>query len=191
MTIIDPRGDRYAQAGAVGVSHCGSVTRCSCPSDASARPVFHTAVNLATSGKTYKAEAIELSAPLWLGPEFLGLLKPARIGGVDLHVVLPDFKGDAGEGTVLHSRAQHDWLGFFAKREQDDDRDWPFGGVAKWQGGHVVEFSAHRLLALPKGQLTSAEARKLKLAVDRWVGLLETVDRCSRPGGPAQKNHQD
>jgi len=102
------------------------------------------------------------------------LLKPARIGGVDLHVVLPDFKGDAGEGAVLHSRAQHDWLGFFAKREQDDDRDWPFGGVAKWQGGDVVEFSAHRLLALPKSRLTSAEARKLKLAVDGWVGLLET-----------------
>jgi hypothetical protein len=45
--------------------------------------------------------AIELSAPLWLGPEFLGLLKPARIGDVDLHVVLPDFKGDAGGRTIL------------------------------------------------------------------------------------------
>jgi hypothetical protein len=130
---------------------------------------------LARRAKTYKAEAaIELSAPLWLGPEFLGLLKAARIGGVDLHVVLPAFRGEAGGETVLHSRAQYDWIGFFGEREQDDDRDWPFGGVAKSQKGEVVEFSAHRLLALPKHRVTTAEARRLKLAADGWVRSLET-----------------
>ncbi|HEX5593424.1 MAG TPA: hypothetical protein VFX35_08760 [Solirubrobacterales bacterium] len=130
---------------------------------------------MSTNTKTYKAEAaIELSAPLWLGSEFLGLLKAARIGGVDLHVVLPGFERKAGGETVLPSRAQFDWIGFFREREQDDDRDWPFGGVAKWQKGEVVEFSAHRLLAMPRHRVTPAEARKLKLDVDGWVSLLET-----------------
>jgi hypothetical protein len=132
-------------------------------------------LTLARRAKTYKAEAaIELSAPLWLGPEFLGLLKPARIGGVDLHVVLPNFGGEAGEKTVLHARSQHDWIGSFAGRDRDDDRDWPFGGVASWKQDEVVEFTAHRLLALPRHRVTAAEARKLKLAVDGWVLSLET-----------------
>ena len=137
---------------------------------------------LATNAKTYTAEAvIELSVPLWLGPEFLGLLKPARIGGVDVHVVLPDFKRDTTEaGTVLHSRAQVDWISFFGQRNSEDDRDWPFGGVVSWKGaaGGISEFSAHRLLAMPKGQVTLAEARRLKEAVDDWVELwIEVVAR--------------
>lgn len=132
-------------------------------------------LTLARRAKTYKAEvAIELSAPLWLGSEFLGLLKPARIGGVDLHVVLPSFGGEVGERTVLHSRSRLDWIGFFAERDRDDDRDWPFGGVAKWKQDEAVEFTAHRLLALPRHRVTAAEARRLKLAVDGWVLSLET-----------------
>jgi hypothetical protein len=123
---------------------------------------------------TYNAEAvIELSAPLWLGPEFLGLLKPARIGGVDVHIALPDFERDVVGETVLHSRSRFDWVVFFAGRNRDDDRDWPFGGVAKWKQDEVVEFTAHRLLVLPRHRVTLAKARKFKAAVDAWVELFE------------------
>ncbi len=128
---------------------------------------------MATRAKTYDAEAsIELSAPLWLGPEFLGLLKPARIGGVDVHIVLPDFERNFVGRTVLHSRSRYDWLGFFAG-DRDDDRDWPFGGVAKWKQDEIVEFTANRLLALPRHRVTLANARKFKAAVDDWVELFE------------------
>lgn len=129
---------------------------------------------MATSATTYNAEAaIQLSAPLWLGPEFLGLLKPAKIGGLDVHIVLPDFERDIVGETVLHSRSRYDWIGFYAGRDRDDDRDWPFGGVAKWKQDEVVEFTAHRLLALPRHRVTLAKARKFKAAVDDWVELLE------------------
>jgi hypothetical protein len=133
---------------------------------------------LPRNAKTYKAEAvIELSAPMLLGSDFLGLLKPARIGGVDVHIVLPSFRrGIVQTGTVLHQRALVDWLDFFKERNPADDRDWPFGGVSSWdKGGQhgVGEFSAHRLLVMPKSPLTLREARNLKAAVDDWVELFE------------------
>jgi hypothetical protein len=126
--------------------------------------------------KTYTAEAvIDLPAPLLLGPEFLGLLKPAVVGGVEVHVVLPDFKvGETGFETVLHPRARVDWLGSFAKKESEDDRESPFGGVTSWQGtGKVLQFSATRLLVLPRSRVTRRSARSLHRAADDWVQLLE------------------
>jgi hypothetical protein len=133
---------------------------------------------LSRNEKTYQAEAvIELSAPLLLGSQFLGLLKPASIGGVEVHVVLPRFRREAIQvGTVLHQRARVDWLGFFKERNPEDDRNWPFGGVSRWEKGGrsgVGEFSAHRLLVMPKNPLTLPEARKSKAAVDDWVELFE------------------
>jgi len=132
---------------------------------------------LAARAKIYRAEAvIELSAPLWLGPEFLGLLKPARIGGVEVHVVLPDFKRGITEvGTVLHSRAQMDWVEFFRKEDPEHEQPWSFGGVSRRKkgSGGILEFSAHRLLVLPKGAITRAEARKFKAVVDDWVQQFE------------------
>jgi hypothetical protein len=102
----------------------------------------------------------------------LGLLKPARIGGVDVHIVLPDFERNFVGRTVLHSRSRYDWLGFFAG-DRDDDRDLPSGGVAKWRQDEIAEFTAHRLLALPRHRVKLANARKFKAAVDDWVELLE------------------
>lgn len=128
--------------------------------------------------KTYRAEAIiELSAPLLLGPEFMGLLRPATIGGIEAHVVVPSFgRGIVQTETTIHPRAQVDWLDFFRRRNSEDDRDWPFGGVSRWEKGGrggVGEFSVHRLLVLPRRALTLREGRKLKAAVDDWVGLFE------------------
>jgi hypothetical protein len=133
---------------------------------------------LSRKAKTYRAEAaIELSVPLFLGSEFSGLLKPATIGGIQVHVVLPGFRrGLVQVDTTLHPRAQVDWLDFFKRRNSEDDRDWPFGGVSRWEEGGrggVGEFSVHRLLVLPKRKLTIREGRKLKAAVDDWVGLFE------------------
>jgi HEPN domain-containing protein len=130
-----------------------------------------------TRSKTYSAEAIiELAAPLLLGPEFVGLLKSARIGGVQVQIVLPDFERGKGEfRTVLHPRSRVDWLSSLANRTGAVENDPPFGGVVSWQGSaEILEFSVHRLLALPRGRITTAEARKLKLAVDGWVAGLET-----------------
>jgi hypothetical protein len=105
------------------------------------------------------------------------LLKPATIGGIGAHIVLPSFRrGIVQTDTTLHPRAQVDWLDFFRRRNSEDDRDWPFGGVSRWEKGGrggVGEFSVHRLLVLPKRALTLREGRKLKASVDDWVGLFE------------------
>jgi hypothetical protein len=43
--------------------------------------------------KTYAAEGvIDLPSALLFGPEFLGLTKPARIGGIDVSLTFPDFE---------------------------------------------------------------------------------------------------
>jgi hypothetical protein len=125
---------------------------------------------VAKAAKRYRAEAvIDLPTALLLGPEFLGLLKPARIGGVEVHVVLPDFSR-SGLETVLHRRAKVDWLGSFEAKESEDDPDWPFGRV--FGHGAEREFSAARLLVLPRDRLTLREARQVQEAAEGWVRLL-------------------
>jgi hypothetical protein len=127
-------------------------------------------LTLAGKAKTYRAEAvIDLPAALLLNSEFLGLLKPAAIGGVDVHVVLPDFS-KSGHETVLHSRAQVDWLGSFEEKAGEEDPGFPFGRVFGW--GEEREFAATRLLVLPKSRLTRREARNLHGAAEDWVRLL-------------------
>lgn len=88
---------------------------------------------LARKAKTYRVEAVvDLPAPLFLGSDLLGLLKPAIIGDVAVHVVLPDFS-KSGNETVLHPRARAvDWVGSFAKRDSEDNPRWPFGEVYGW-----------------------------------------------------------
>ena len=121
---------------------------------------------------TYRAEAvIDLPAALYLGSAFLGLLKPAVIGGVDVHIVLPDFSRSGAE-TVLHSRARVDWVSSFEAKDSEDDPKWPFGQVSGW--GAEREFSATRLLVLPRDSLTLREARNLHSAAEDWSQLLET-----------------
>lgn len=121
---------------------------------------------MAKAAKRYPAEAvIDLSTALLLGSEFRGLLKPAVIGGVEVHVVLPDFSG-SGHETVLHPRAKVDWLGSFETQDSEDDPGWPFGRL------FGREFSATRLLVLPRDRLTLREAREIQEAAERWVQLL-------------------
>lgn|GEM_PF-6551372 len=125
---------------------------------------------MAGKEKTYRVEAvIDLPAPLYLGSDFLGLLRPAVIGGVGVHVVLPDFS-ISGSETVLHPRALVNWVDSFAGRESADDSRWPFGEVFGW--GKEREFSATRLLVLPRGRLTLRQARELHRAAEDWVELL-------------------
>ena len=122
------------------------------------------------TAKTYRVEAVvDLPTPLFLGRDFLGLLKPAVIGGVAVHVVLPDFS-KSGNKTVLHPRARVDWVGSFAKRDSEDNPRWPFGEVHGW--GDERELSATRLLVLPKDRLTLRQARSLHSAAEGWVRLL-------------------
>jgi len=143
---------------------------------ASTQYLRSTLLVMSAKAKTYPAEAvITLSAPLWLGPEFNGLLKSGQIAGVDVHIVLPKFGQPSDEfDTILHPRALVNWVASLRERKDDDDWEWPFGGVARWgPQGQVEEFSAHRLLVLPKDKLTLAEARRLKMAADDWAELLE------------------
>jgi hypothetical protein len=127
-------------------------------------------LTLPRRAKTYRVEAVvDLPAPLFLGSEFLGLLKPATIGGVAVHVVLPDFS-ESGTETVLHPRARMDWVGSFAEKKREDNPRWPFGEVYGW--GDERELSATRLLVIPKGRLTLREARSLHSAAEDWVQVL-------------------
>jgi len=133
---------------------------------------FFILLTLRRKAKTYRVEAVvDLPAPLFLASDFLGLLKPAMIGGVAVHVVLPDFS-KSGNETVLHPRARVDWITSFAKKDAEDNPRWPFGEVYGW--GDERELSATRLLVLPKGRLTLSEARNLHGAAEGWVQLLET-----------------
>jgi len=91
------------------------------------------------------------------------------IGGVAVHVVLPDFS-ESGNETVLHSRALVDWVGSFAEKKAEDNPRWPFGEING--GGDERQLSATRLLVIPKGRLTLREARCLHSAAEGWVQLL-------------------
>ncbi len=112
-----------------------------------------------------------MPAPLFLGSDFLGLLKPAEIGNVVVHIVLPNFS-DSGDETVLHPRARVDWVASFANKVSEDNPRWPFGEMYGW--GDERELSATRLLVPPKDRLTLREARKLHDAAESWVLLLGT-----------------
>ena len=121
---------------------------------------------VAKAAKQYPVEAvIDLPAALLLGSEFHGLLKPATIGGVEVHVVLPDFSR-SDHKTVLHPRAKVDWVASFEEKDSEDDPGWPFGR------GDEQELLATRLLVLPKDRLTLREARKVQEAAEEWVRLL-------------------
>lgn len=126
----------------------------------------------------YPLEAVlTLPAGLLLEPSFLGLLKNAKIGGVPVHVVLPDFSFEDDKfTTVLHPRAEAKWVDYYAK--VGDDARWPFGKVSQWHpeeaNGGIKEFSAHRLLVLSKDRVTLAQARRLLEAADAWVERLES-----------------
>ena len=125
----------------------------------------------------YPLEAVvTLPAGLLFGPEFLGLLKSAEIGGIPVHVVLPKFSfADDEFTTVLHPRARAKWVEYYEKN--GDDSRWPFGKVSKWNpqkpDGGIEQFSVSRLLLLSKDRVTLAEGRKLLYAVDSWVARLE------------------
>lgn len=70
----------------------------------------------------------------FLARSFLGLLKPATIGGVAVHVVLPDVS-ESGNETVLHPRAVPvDWVGSFAEKKRRTIRD---GRSAKSMDGET------------------------------------------------------
>jgi hypothetical protein len=126
---------------------------------------------LAREAKTYRAEAVvELPTSVPLGPAFLGLLKPAVIGGAQVHVVLPDF--DASGKTLLHKRSQPNWVAAFKEKKGEDDPEQPFGQVYGW--GEERELTAKRLLILPKERLTQRQASELAHAAEPWAELLHT-----------------
>jgi len=128
-------------------------------------------------GKFPAEMAIELPAGLHLDASFLGLVKPATIGGLPVDIVLPDYvrEGDGPAGGfvgVVDGRARVDWAALLVK-EDIWERLWPFGSPNAWKGDEVKEFYAIRLLALPIGAVTLEEARDFQLSVDGWVRLLE------------------
>lgn len=131
---------------------------------------------MGTRPKTYNAEAVfDLPTPLRLRPEALGALRPAMVGGLEVHVVLPDFRFDGiWFSPQLHRRSQVDWLGEFSEREgPEDEPDALFGDVTKYgPRGKIREFWATRVLILPKAELTRAQARRLRDDSDRWLDLL-------------------
>jgi hypothetical protein len=124
--------------------------------------------------------AVELPASLLFGSEFVGLLKPATIGGVDVHVALPNFNFEPDKEydvftVVLHPRAHAKWVEHYEKPSAGDRA--PFGKVTIWHpsepNGGIKQFWTQRLLLLSKSKVTEAEARKLLHAVDKWVLLLD------------------
>jgi len=133
---------------------------------------FFILLALARKAKTYRAEAVvELPTAVLLGPAFLGLLKPAVIGGVQVHVVLPDFDV-SGKETILHKRSQPDWVAAFKKKKGEDDPERPFGQAYGW--GEEREFIVKRLLILPREKLTQRQAGELAHAAESWAELLHT-----------------
>jgi hypothetical protein len=122
--------------------------------------------------KTYRAEAVvELPTAVPLGQAFLGLLKPAVIGGVQVHVALPDFDVSGNE-TILHRRAHVDWVDSLKTKPDEDDPERPFGQAYGRPGER--EFTAKRLLILPKERLTQRQASKLAHGAETWAELLHT-----------------
>ena len=127
---------------------------------------------LAREAKTYRAEAVvELPTSVPLGSGFLGLLKPAVIGGAQVHVVLPDFDV-SGNRTLLHKRSRPDWVAAFKDKEGEDDPERPFGEAYGW--GEERELTVKRLLILPKERLTQRQASELAHAAEPWAELLHT-----------------
>ena len=96
--------------------------------------------------KTYRTEAVvELPAGLLLGGEFLGVAKPARIDGVEVHVVMPDFRySETGPlfETVLPRRTARDWVSELAEQDPEEEREWPFASPSRWEDEDVTEFYA-------------------------------------------------
>lgn len=131
-----------------------------------------------TKQSPYRLEAaVELSAAMPLGSDFLGLLKPAAIGGVPVHLILPsfDFKG-GGFSPKIHARSKLDWVRYFQSRSLEERE--AFGNVSRWNPtrpyGGIEQFWVSRLLVLSKDRVTLAEARKLLRAADDWAELLMT-----------------
>jgi hypothetical protein len=129
--------------------------------------------------------AIDLPSGFQLDAAFLGLVRPATIGGVAVDIVLPDFEPDCDGypfGPKLDARASADWVGHFDTRDPEEERKWPFGSVTqtrraesgKEEEDTIEAFLTGRLLALPTAEITLADARSLKRAADDWTRLVET-----------------
>lgn len=101
----------------------------------------------------------------------MGLLKPAVIGGVPVHVVLPDFDRSGNE-TILHRRSRVKWVESLKTKPDEDDPEHPFGVAHGW--GEEREFIAKRLLILPREKLTQRQATELAREAEPWVELLHT-----------------
>lgn len=106
-----------------------------------------------------------------LGSAFLGLLRPAVIGGVPVHVVLPDFDR-SGNKALLHRRSHVKWVDSLKNKPGEDDPEHPFGVAYGW--GEEREFIVKRLLILPREKLTQRQASELAHAAEPWAELLHT-----------------
>jgi HEPN domain-containing protein len=104
---------------------------------------------LAKKPKTYRAEAvIELPTPVLLESAFLGLLRPAVIGGVPVHVVLPDFDRSGNE-TILHRRSHVNWV--------ESLKTKPPGKVLKGRHELILSFgSAPKITPVQWGKILKA-----------------------------------
>jgi hypothetical protein len=127
---------------------------------------------LSKKPKTYRAEAVvELPTPVLLGSALLGLLRPAVIGGVPVHVVLPDFDRSGNE-TILHRRSRVNWVESLKTKPGEDDSEHPFGVAHGW--GEEREFIVKRLLILSREKLTQRQASELAHAAEPWAELVHT-----------------
>jgi hypothetical protein len=130
--------------------------------------------------KAFQLEAVtDLKSGLLFGPEFLGLSRPATIGGVDVRVRIPAFEFINGENEAFRPRlpaaAKIDWVSHFT---QAPHSEWhPFGKVTSWHpkkpNGGISEFNVNRLFFLSVAKATEAEAQKFLHGVDGWRDLLE------------------
>jgi hypothetical protein len=93
------------------------------------------------------------------------------IGGVPVHVVLPDFDRSGNE-ALLHRRSHVNWVDALKEKSGEDDPEHPFGVAYGW--GEERECIVKRLLILPREKLTQRQASELAHAAEPFVKLLHT-----------------
>jgi len=124
--------------------------------------------------RSYTLESVaELKSPLPFGPNFLGLSRPAVIGGVGVNVILPNFTYVDGKSTPLpHPHLKINWFDYYSKSPFKDLSPWGSITSHNPKKGDILIFIAKRLTIFSKEKVSEAEAQRLLHAMDDWLKLL-------------------
>lgn len=137
----------------------------------------------------YSLEAVtKLKASLPLGPDFLGMARPATIGGINVSVILPHFSFNKPTSALRDGSFEPffpphlkrvpdikiDWIEHYAQlSETEQDL---VGRVTKWNprksDGGIELFHAARVAMFSKNKITKAQGQKLLHETDVWKALL-------------------